>query len=174
MDIFELAKAKKMFGGGGGKREGTAIKAGEVYEKIYFNTKLTYPEIYDIVASLNFIQTPLYSNPIYPIYANTGDGSTGTFWLAIQGNGYYQISEIYDISNPDDGVCYWYFGGFNDGFNKTNGWRYWTEYPISLDVSMLIAGVPIYSNGVSLTDFSGLPIGTENEKIKNLISATPF
>ena len=44
MNITELALYKKLFGGGFGKLEGTAIKADELVEKVYFNIYNTVEE----------------------------------------------------------------------------------------------------------------------------------
>ena len=169
MNITEYAMFKKMSGGGGGKREGTAIKAGEVYEKIYFNTNNTSAETANILSQLTYVDAGL-GDPVYPVYANTSDGENGTFLFIMNfQNGFYQIMEAKSISTMD-GACYF----INDSdHSESNGWCYWIDSP-SIDVPMLVAGIPVIAYGISLTDLQGLPIGAENDKLKNVISATPF
>ena len=170
MNITELALHKKLFGGGGGKREGTAIKAGEVYEKIYFNSNNSMEETRAILSQLTYVDIGI-GDPVYFVYGNTADGVNGTFlYIEDLEDGVYQIMEMKNISTREC-VCYFSVGECRE----SNSWCYWAgSQDAEIQIPMLIAGVPVYAEGQSLTDFMGLPIGTDNEKLKNVISATPF
>lgn len=84
MDIFELAKAKKLFGGGGGKREGTAIPVGEHVDRIYFNTELPVEEMRNYLSQLTYIQTPLLGAPLCALYAKPTSEYTGIYIIAVK------------------------------------------------------------------------------------------
>lgn len=180
MDIFEIAKAKKLFGGGGGKREGTAIPRGEVVERIYFNVNNTAEETLAILKQLTYVQTPLLPFPINVIYANTADGVTGSVILAVKlDDTEYCISELWDITSEDDYILFRpHIGTIQAaGFNGWNfeykdgdsGVGYTSKYR-----RVGIYAMDLYTEGQPLTDFNGIPIGTENEKLKNVLSITPF
>lgn len=164
MDIFELAKAKKLFGGG--KREGTAIPVGQPVERIYFNTNNTAEETNALLSQLTYMQTPLSADPIHPIFAYidpNGNGYTGKVIYAIHiGNAYF-ISCATDLINQVGDTLYSTSGIFN-------GWNY-----KNLDNTGLTCMVgAVVLNSVSLTEWNGIPVGAENEKIKNVLSITPF
>lgn len=175
MDIFELAKAKKMFGGGGGKRKGTAIPAGEVVERIYFNTANTREETCALLSQLTYIETELSEAPIYPIYVNINENNKGDFVLAIKYNSTeYGIMYMYGV-DVSPAVLF----GLTENPTANNGWLYGgVEYRSAIGfINYLDAGVQfvcLNKIGQPVTDFMGLPIGTENEKIKNVLSITPF
>lgn len=175
MNITEYAIAKKLFGGGGGKKEGTAIPAdGTPVDTIYFNTNLTIAETDALLSQLTYVQTPLLSYPLYAIYANTTDGNVGSFVIAVKlSNGKYEMCEIRNISASASWTFYDSAAGdkydFNTGFLAKKGFG----------DSDWLDGVPItkmhvYPLGQALTDFNGIPVGAENEKIKNMLSITPF
>lgn len=167
MDIFELAKAKKMFGGG--KREGTAIPAGQPVKRIYFNIENTKEETNAILSQLTFVQTPLMDYPLYAVYANTEDGDLGSFvYITDEGEGMYHIGVVYRISTSIANAFYSsenYSGNYN-GWLPANDSE--TGFPVIVGV------LPVFHAGQTLTDFNGIPVGAENEKIKNVLSITPF
>ena len=173
MDIFELAKAKKLFGGGGGKREGTAIPVGQAVERIYFNLNNTIEETNALLSQLTYVQTPFMENPLCALYANTADGDSGSYIIAVkEGDDNYSLIEIFSLSDMD----HWEF--FNkryssDGFN---GWLgiLKSEQVFGSHSVAGIGGMNVSFSGITLTDFSGIPVGAENEKIKNVLSITPF
>lgn len=179
--MYEKLLCSEFFGGGGtgdgggGKREGTAIPYGQPVERIYFNTNNTQEETRAILSQLTFVQTPLMENPIYAVYANTEDGNLGSFLFVSKSEGdpdHYEISEVKNIEKVDVLGYFWSGSSTID-----NGW----ELQVALSggsayarISTLLEGVGVCNWGTTLTDFGGLPIGTENEKIKNVLSITPF
>ena len=67
-----------LFGGGGGKREGTAIPVGQPVSKIYFNTNNTIEETNAILSQLTFVDLG-FGSPMCLVYANTIDGDVGNY-----------------------------------------------------------------------------------------------
>ena len=133
--------------------------------EIYFNFNLSNDELTEIFRSVNYIQTPLLNNPIYPILCKE-DYSLMLFITKIDDdesrihydlgytsspnpNDYIQLYELY-IPFSEQAVEY------NDVSN--NKW-----YKINLDIN---------SNVVD--NYSGIPVGTENEKLVDLFSVKPF
>lgn len=175
MNITELAMAKKLFGGGGGKRGGTAIPVGQPVERIYFNIHNSIEETNALLSQLTYVQTPLMEHPICAIYANTADGNSGSFIFATkEGEDEYGIWEVWDIAN-NEGIRY--FDKPNTAMGEKvyfNGWEKRYKLSSHYGYYMLPSGIEVFAGGQSLTDFSGLPVGAENEKIKNVLSITPF
>ena len=157
---------------GGGKREGTAIPVGEVVDRIYFNTNNTREETMAILSQLTFIETPLYPSPIYLIYVNTADGNLGSFMLVAKTGGgddvNFEIIEARDITSE---ILTSYFWSGMDG--TINGWNLCPS-EVTYNIPVLFSGVKLVDFGAALSDFGGIPVGTENEKIKNVLSITPF
>lgn len=163
MDIFDLAKAKKMFGGGGGKREGTAVPVGEEIERIYFNINSPQEETKAILSQLTFILTDLFPSPIYPILATTGSQFAPPIYLfAVKTGGNYRIMGCTDISVKETLFTLY---SSTEGFGK--GW-------ITLFNNVPIVVSTLFTVSSGMTELMGTPIGTENEKIKNIVSITPF
>ena len=166
MDIFELAKAKKMFGGG--KREGTAVKAGEVVERIYFNTKLTAEETNAILSQLTFV------NGFYTAYvcANMATMKGHLISVSRRDNGYI-ITYQDDLAGTNVHVL------FNIPYytEQTNGWDGEID-PIYDGFSVCRVSryidLTITDSMQPLTEGMGMTVGAENEKIKNVLSITPF
>lgn len=172
MDIFDIAKAKKLFGGGGGKREGTAIPRGEDVTRIYFNTHNTAEETTAILSKLTYLQTPLFEYPVNVIYATNYAETVCCIILAVKiGEDRYVLTEVNDIVSKNS------FDFFNTAIYSENGG--WGEAKVKGIYGNLLDLVFAYSmrvlpSGVPLTEFNGIPIGAENEKIKNVLSITPF
>lgn len=170
MNITEYAIAKKLFGGGGGgsgKREGTAIPVGEAVERIYFNIHNTIEETNALLSQLTFVPTMLLEYPLCPIYAHSADGATGWFVFVVKAEDNYAIELVTDVQQKHGVTLYRSYDR-----NEHNGWiqstnidPYWI-IPMGMCLS--------YENGQALTDYFGMPIGAENEKIKNVLSVTPF
>ena len=157
--------------GGGGKREGTAIPYGESVDKIYWNTSLTREETDAILAQLTYIETPFFVDPINAIYANTADGDTGYFILALKemkgGELRYRVIFITRVSTKN--IIAQYDTAQSEAY--PNGWG----YPIENGQNYIASGIHLYNpSEQALTDFNGIPVGAENEKIKNVLSITPF
>lgn len=166
--------AEDMANGGGANVEGTAIPVGEKVKKIYFNTNLSVKETNAYLSQLTYVQTDLLPYPICAIYARTADGVTGIFIIAVKvDEEWYELSVITDIVNKYAINIY----SPQSLTENNNGW-YYSSYGVgSNDNRLYIGGGNVVfdgTDGIALTDFNGLPIGAENEKIKNVLSITPF
>lgn len=159
--------------------EGTPIPRGEVVEKIYFNTNNTAEETLAILSQLTYIQTPLVPYPINVIYGNTADGATGSVIYAIKySDTEIAIQELQNINSQNFLVL------FNSDSTTLrgagfNGWNFTTVLGFNpgstrRNEEIGIHSMNVYAEGQALTDFNGIPIGVENEKLKNVLSITPF
>lgn len=166
-NITEYAINKKLFGGG--KRGGTAIPVGQTVDRIYFNTENTAEETNALLSQLTYVQTPLLPYPLYAVYANTVDGDAGSFVIVVDcGGGVYNISIIEFISTSASTVPYNSAFGTND--IHRNGW-----WKTQVGNTFYFADcAKLRADGMTLTNFNGIPVGAENEKIKNVLSITPF
>jgi hypothetical protein len=164
-------------GGGTAPVEGTAIPVGVPVEKIYFNTALSVEETNAYLSQLTYVQTELFDYPIYVVWA-CGDEQgtlTGLIVLADITTNHFIIREItiadltyysrlYDTQIDDDGS---HRPEVNNGYSYLIlGDKLW-----ALPCNCILGGV---GDKTPLTDLDGLPIGAENEKIKNVLSITPF
>lgn len=176
MNITEYAIAKKLFGGGGAKKDGTAIPIGEYVERIYFNTELPVEEMRASLSLLTYVQTPLSEFPLYAIYGNTADGQTGICIVVLKiSDSDYVLQCITNMVTMAGAILYGtpYVDsgdkGYYNGWHKPAG-HFQYNSGISVDLVANSLGV----SGASLSNFSGIPVGAENEKIKNVLSITPF
>ena len=166
MNITEYAINKKL--SGGGKRTGTAIKADQYLYKLYFNTHNSVEETNAILSKLTFVQTPFLEYPIYIAYANTVDSNYGSFIVVTDvGDGTYTIGVVTNIAEMKFVNLY---TGVDYGADIYNGW----VCPVDQETSWVVAGAYILSQYNCVTDIYGIPVGLENEKIKNVLSTTPF
>lgn len=148
--------------GGGGKREGTAIPSEKRIELIYFNINNTKEETNAILSQLTFIQTDLLPDPLYPILASSGGSFSKPLYLFVVKNGEeYTIMGSIDIASGEAWRVY-----CSEEWAGVNGW-------IS-DFSMPCVASAVFIGGRSASEFMGMPVGAENEKIKNVLSITPF
>lgn len=168
MNITELALYKKLFGGG--KRTGTAIKAGEWAEKIFFNFGNSVAETNAILSKLPFLKTPFLEFPVYVAYAAANDESgNGEFITIINaGNGVYSIVFIKSISDSLSDNLYL---GEDGGAERYNGWAGCVS---NKGITYVHGGVYLSGWYTPITELFGIPVGTENDKIKNVLSITPF
>jgi len=168
--ITEMAINNALFGGGGGKREGTAIPVGQHVDRIYFNTELPVEETNALLSQLTYVQTPLSEMPLCGIYVNTENGIYGQFIVAIKGND--ESYSIECIVNLQLGVgATLYDSKFTVDRSSYNGWGY-TDSIGSASLTCVLHS--LRADGASIADFNGIPVGAENEKIKNVLSITPF
>lgn len=179
MNITELALYKKLFGGGGGKREGTAIPYGQPVERIYFNTEKTKAEIDAILSQLTYVDVGL-GTPVSMIYANTLNGDVGNYIYAANNNGTYEIILLMGLTAETAKQ----YTIYNSDFDSPGGWWTHSELVFQYEVNghnqgvyqtlMIPYAMEVIGIGTTLTEFMGVPIGAENEKIKNVLSITPF
>lgn len=183
-NITEYAINKKLFGGGGGKREGTAIPRGVAVDRIYFNTENTIKETNALLSQLTYVQTQLLEHPICAIYANAATEAPyyGSFIIAIKvSDSEYWLAEI---SNITDALSYNFYNSSYYKWKKTNGWKNLYKTEVAYGDNAICGYMWITSMFVlkelgempftPLTEFMGIPVGAENEKIKNVLSITPF
>lgn len=177
MNLTEFAFYKKLFGGdgGGGKIGGTAIPVGEVVDRIYFNTNNTREETNALLSQLTYVEG-IMEYPISLIYACVDENYEGDLIYAVkfQGTTYGEIYAIvYQLRLTGASTTLF---GMVDGSAFENGWMKGSE-SYGTDGHSGAVGLQfmeLWKNGQPLVDFMGVPIGTENEKIKNVLSITPF
>ena len=137
---------------------GTAVPNDAYVEKVYFNKSLNVNQITNILSSLTYYQTPFLEYPINPIlFANDGSQIIFVAKSELDGKQLHTIYATTDITNPEKANVV-----LNTGLS--NGELVIirfdiTEYEVNKSV---------------INDYSGIPIGTENSKLTNLFSATPF
>lgn len=150
-----------------GDPEGTSVSSGFV-EKVYFNINNTMEETNEILSQLTYVQTPFLRNPIYPIFAwsdPNGNGYTGKFIFVVKNGAYYEINYCDDISTSSFVYLYVSYG------DSYNGWSYCDTIG-----SSTATGVPAFIelDVAGASDWGGLTVGAENDKLKNVLSLTPF
>ena len=165
----------KITGGGGSPAvvEGTAIPVGVEVEKIYINTNNTLEQTKAYLSQLTYVQTPFFAVPIYPIFACVGDGEEGLYLFVAKYDTYYELLGVSSLEQEMVCVIYTNVDREEIQYSRTEG-IYGKYYSVDgVSCYDILHHLPI--DGVtSLTDFNGLPVGAENEKIKNVLSITPF
>ena len=130
--------------------KGTAINPTGSYDKIYFNTSLSVDEVVKIIEGLNYLEMDL---PSYPIYL----GTTSSTLQIVK-----EVSEdniiFYQIYAWDNNTQF-YAGKY---FDSRNGWL--VEGAVDI----------VLSGGMNEIPGAGITIGSQNELLSSLISATPF
>lgn len=142
--------------------EGTAIPVGEVIDRIYFNTNLTIAKTNAILSQLTYVQTPLFEYPLYvPFLYDDGDELFTVLIIKADNQYIIWLNRSGDISTAQP-----------VGVFDSRGWRTYfsgTDFDIEGEMSSVYA-----QQKYSLSEWNGIPIGAENEKIKKVISITPF
>lgn len=136
--------------------EGTFVPNEWYLEKIYFNDNLSVDEVVNTLKTLTFYQTLFLDNPIYPILFSS-DGTPVVFAVkaTVSDTDVYEINIVYDLAKQ---VYDRIFLSYVSGDGSTAGWHK-TECEIDKEL---------------INDYYGIPIGTENNKIINLVSTAPF
>lgn len=148
--------------------KGTAVPIGKPIDKIYFNTSLSTQETINYLKELTYIQTDLLPTPIYcPFIMDTGINLSEFVAVLIAKNAQNDYS-LFVVNSKLTGNGY-ELQGSKSIFLAIGGWH--LEITVGVDGSVNELNA---LNNPSLSDFQGLPIGLENEKIKNVISMTPF
>lgn len=168
-EIF-LSKIK----GGGGSVEGTAIPVGVPVEKIYFNTSLSVDETVAYLSQLTYFDVG------FEALINVIFGGHDNFLIAMKsGERTYTLIHTTQPNLEGDVLICFTNKGLNTGFLG------WYQIPRTVEIEgdnnesenvpvsyCCVGGIAL---GLpSLTDLDGLPVGVENEKIKNVLSITPF
>ena len=163
MNIVEYAKLRKMLGGGGTPSKPTAIPTGKVVDKIYFNANLSNEQVDAYLSQLTYVDIGV-GNPLNLLYVQTSDYNGGIFVFAGKFDDGYGIFCWNTVSTQSGTVMY----------TSTSGVAH--DQLISGDTKVFIPYVQydLTCEEPILNDFMGVPIGAENEKIKNVLSITPF
>lgn len=125
---------------------GTEVPSSGTIEKIYINTNLSDEEIIDIVSSVNLVQLPGFSFDLYAV-VTTADLSNALSIFNLEGE--WIISQ--SINNA--GNVLW---------SNSNGWIA-DDLIINWGYENMLSAVAPQLGGT-----------VQNDKLKNLISATPF
>ena len=149
--------------------EGTAVPTNQVVEKIYFNHYLSDEEWVSMLDTLTYIETPLLPIPICPIYFS----STGNPIIIIENHStitrsVYNFTAITDISTQTF-TNLAQFQKVTDNMidQYVHLWNTTISNSLNSDYSY-------NANAYGIDNYSGLPIGYNNELLKNYISITPF
>lgn len=122
---------------------------------VYFNVLENPEKVLEILQTLTYTQTPYLASPIYPILVT----STGWALFAV----------YHDSSDGDSYEITW-------GNIATQEFEY-------CFYGAMFGGIPAFAgflkkelsiNSSILSSFNGFPVGTENNKLANIISATSF
>jgi hypothetical protein len=146
-------------GSGGSTVEGTAIPVGEPVERIYFNTNLSVEEVNSYLSQLTYVDVGV-ETPIHAIYAAMTDGTHCLGMFVAKSGDFYEILTFTSLDFSDCTSLYRSYDGEGGFINYSEPEQY-------------LCGIKTYSFP-SVTDFNGIPVGAENEKIKNVLSITPF
>lgn len=158
--------------GGGGSVEGTAIPVGVPVEKIYFNTSLSVEETNAYLSQLTYVDG-ITAYPCYIVFANSRGFGIG---VEKQEEETYHIFHLYFEPNGE----VWRATYFKEEWSTlVTEVKYGEGYNTRFSATIAVTPSVIFdfnnnSLGTSLTDFNGFPAGAENEKIKNVLSITPF
>lgn len=133
---------------------GTAVPNSGYVEKVYFNTSLNIDELIDIFSNLTYYQTPFLDNPLYPILFTT---SGRVIFIEKSSSGNYTIINAGNVVDQTSGTII-FASKINNGKIEI----------ASFDIS------ECNINENVINEYSGLPIGAENSKLKSLVSTTPF
>ena len=143
--------------------EPTAINPTGTYDKVYFNTSLSDDEVLQIIEKLEFVSFPYgesdgYANYVYAPYILTDFSNSIVILKSVNNN---TASVNYMIVSFDNNLqvdeYYWFY---NVDFNSYG----WQEF---------VNPIPFATVG-GVDNFDGLPVGQQNDLLKNLVSATPF
>ena len=130
--------------------KGTLVPNEGTVDKIYFNTNLTAKEVHNIFNTLPFMQTPLLQYPLYPVlFSATGS----PIIMVVKAENTYEITIVKDLSTSDFEYAY-----LGDSTLGTGNWIL-SEYEINSEL---------------ISEYMGLPVGTSNSQLRNLISTAPF
>ena len=171
--------ADDMANGGTGSAtvEGTAIPQGSAPTYVYFNLNNTIEQTNAYLSQLTYVQTDLFEYPVYGICGYLlNDIPILMFAIALKEEGI----ELHKICVARGNIIN---DIYSDGkiwgttvmseYYENNGFII-TDYDPYSFLSRAMGFCTTATETTPLTDFMGLPLGLENEKIKNVLSITPF
>lgn len=183
MNVTELAIYKKMFGGGTGGSptpvEGTAIPQGTAPTYVYFNLNNSPEQTNAYLSQLTYVQTDLFELPIYGICGYL-IGEKTILMFAVQAKyeeskqANYRICLFDGLSVVDIYSAGDIYGAMMSEYYENNGFKIMDHDPFCIFSRGIIFLPTEIISAEELTDFMGFPLGLENEKIKNVLSITPF
>lgn len=126
-------------------KEGTLLVSNPdtLVEKVTFNTDLSVEEVTNILSQLTYTTFSIYT--INVLYSNSNQ--THILFALNPADGDYRL--LYSTSLTDTSQAFWIFG------NTVGGWRNTSDITI---------------NDTGITEFQGLTIGAENDKLTQVIS----
>ena len=157
--------------------EGTAIPQGTAPTYVYFNLNNTIEQTNAYLSQLTYVQTDLFEYPVYGICGYLlNDIPILMFAIALKEEG----SELHKICVARGNIIndIYSAGKILDTtvmseYYENNGFKIFDADPYSF-LSRAMGFCTTATETTPLTDFMGLPLGLENEKIKNVLSTTPF
>lgn len=155
-------------GGGGSSASltGTPVPVGEYVERIYFNTLKTEEEVEEVLSKLTYRDITLggNTNKSNIVWGGTGYVTKGlciTKYTDQETDRYnIVLVQIREDHLSEGYVIYDSYGGWKQDIMLIEDQTYAISY--------------IIPNAESITEFMGVPIGTQNELLKDIISSTPF
>ena len=127
---------------------GTSVPSSGTIEKVYINTSLSNDEIIDIMSSVDLVQVPGFSGDLYAV-VTTADFSNA-------------LSITKDTDDNDRYIVQVVNGEQNLLWSSRNGWVV-NNWEINCGYNNMLSVVALQLGGT-----------VQNDKLKNLISATPF
>lgn len=144
---------------------GTVVPNSGMVETIHFNTNLSTNEVVKELEKLTYVETPLAPFPVSVLFA------TEDFSKVIIATKYTYTSG--DLSGQVDYDIYEFTNFGQDSETTTTLFSTMLTQPE--DAGWKVEnGYYIEANKNVINDYSGLPIGTENDKISSLFSLTPI
>ena len=145
--VERLDKVENELNGYESESEPTVVPNSGMVEKAYFNTALSNEEISDICSQLTFYD--FNGINVYPIFSNNVGNNV---LFIVQNMSVFELHWTNDITDV-----------FSSTLIITTG---------NAETDWIFNEWSLNDNGVN--SLQGLPIGTQNELIKNLVSITPF
>lgn len=167
---YEKVNVNVASSGSGGNVTGTAVPVNANVDKIYFNNNVSADYWYSKLELLTYLETPYIPIPIYPITFS----SDAT-----------KIILITKIFNDSEHLFEYSIGIFNLNTMSSIELVEVGFTQIIINNNSLSGKIVIYNDSLvtnysyqygtySIDEFNGLPIGNQNELLKDLISITPF
>ena len=139
---------------------GTQVPNSGYVDMVYYNYNLTIEETNNILSQLTYIQTPLHQKPISGLLLTENEmGIIAVDW----GDGY----EFLYLPNLTGTAWVTLFNSSATTNTSLDGWNSFEE----TEEAYRLLGT--FEANV-LSNYNGIPIGTENDKITSLFSTTPF
>jgi hypothetical protein len=154
----------------GGKLQGTVVPNSGIVEKLYFNTNMPVSELKEILnSSITWTDASVLGPSLatagfefYPVLAYTRPSGSTVVPFVLAMKRYTRDITDHKAGEIEMGLVEFTTLSEVEGFyvDSKGGWRTFNN--------------PFYLGFEVLPELSGLPIGFQNEVLKNIISTTPF